>query len=160
MLTIFISKALTSYRTYQNHFLGKLILFAGISGICFLLGSCGFFSTSYDIAKGTAVATYKTAKIVTNVTVGTCKVAYKIGKYTFEVVVAPMDWPMTHDIESIDGMSPREAIEKEVLYKVPPLLERGGYIPGVDHAVPPDISLENFSYFVSLLRKLCGWDDD
>ncbi|MBU7004456.1 MAG: hypothetical protein HXS50_02730 [Theionarchaea archaeon] len=52
----------------------------------------------------------------------------------------------------------KEAIDKEVLYKVPPLLERGGYIPGVDHAVPPDISLDNFAYFVNLLRELCGWD--
>jgi len=53
----------------------------------------------------------------------------------------------------------KEAIDKEVLYKVPPLIERGGYIPGVDHAVPPDISMENYAYFVSLLRELCGWDD-
>jgi uroporphyrinogen decarboxylase len=52
----------------------------------------------------------------------------------------------------------KEAIDKEVLAKVPPLIERGGYIPGVDHAVPPDISLENFAYFVKLLRELCGWD--
>jgi uroporphyrinogen decarboxylase len=51
----------------------------------------------------------------------------------------------------------REAIREEVMYKVPPLVKRGGYFPGVDHAVPPDISLENFSYFVSLLRELCGW---
>jgi len=28
---------------------------------------------------------------------------------------------------------------------------------GVDHAVPPDVSLDNFKYFVSLLKKLCGW---
>ena len=54
----------------------------------------------------------------------------------------------------------RDAIDEEVLYKVPPLIRRGGYIPGVDHAVPPDISLENFEYFVSLLRDLCGWNED
>jgi len=49
----------------------------------------------------------------------------------------------------------KKAIEKEVLYKVPTLVERGGYFPGVDHAVPPDISLENFKYFISLLKKIC-----
>ena len=54
----------------------------------------------------------------------------------------------------------KDAIDEEVLYKVPPLIKRGGYIPGVDHAVPPDISLENFEYFVSLLRDLCGWNED
>ena len=51
----------------------------------------------------------------------------------------------------------RKDIEREVLYKVPPLIERKGYFPGVDHAVPPDISLENFRYFISLLKNLCGW---
>ncbi|RLI36811.1 hypothetical protein DRO55_02745 [Candidatus Bathyarchaeota archaeon] len=53
----------------------------------------------------------------------------------------------------------KEAIERELMYRVPPLVERKGYFPGVDHAVPPDISLENFKYFVSLLMKLCGWED-
>jgi len=28
--------------------------------------------------------------------------------------------------------------------KVPKLVETKGYFPGVDHAVPPDVSLENF----------------
>jgi len=51
-----------------------------------------------------------------------------------------------------------ESIRREVMYKVPPLIERRGYFPGVDHAVPPDVSLENFGYFVSLLKSLCGWD--
>ncbi len=129
MLIIFFSEALTSYRTYQNYSVGKLILFAGISGICFLLASCGFFHTSYDIAKGTAVATYKTAKIATNVTVGTFKVAYKIGKYTFDVVVAPMDWPMTHDIDSIDGMSPKEAIQKGRVKNSPYVVKGKRYVP-------------------------------
>ncbi|MDH5439895.1 MAG: hypothetical protein OEY31_04760, partial [Candidatus Bathyarchaeota archaeon] len=51
----------------------------------------------------------------------------------------------------------KKAVEREVLHKVPPLVQRGGYFPGVDHAVPPDISLGNFRYFVSLLKKVCGW---
>ncbi len=51
----------------------------------------------------------------------------------------------------------REAIRSEVLRKVPPLVERKGYLPGVDHAVPPDISMENFKYFVNMLKELCGW---
>lgn len=129
MLIVSVSKALTFCRSYQNCLLGKLILFAGISSICFLLASCGFFFTSYEIAKGTAVATYKTAKIATNVTVGTCKVAYRIGKYTFEVVAAPLDWPMTHDIESIDGMSPKEAIEKGRVKNSPYVVKGKRYVP-------------------------------
>lgn len=94
-----------------------------------ILVGCGFFSTSYDIAKGTVVATYKTAKIATDVTVGTCKVAYKIGKYTFEVVLAPLDWPMTHDIESIDGISPKEAIAKGRVKNAPYVVKGKRYTP-------------------------------
>lgn len=51
----------------------------------------------------------------------------------------------------------KKAIEKEVMSKVLPLIETKGYFPGVDHAVPPDVPFENFRYFVSLLKKLCGW---
>ena len=48
----------------------------------------------------------------------------------------------------------REAIHEEVMRKVPTLLEHGGYAPGVDHAVPSDVSFENYCYFVELVRKL------
>jgi rare lipoprotein A len=136
LLKVFITKALTSFHSYKNHFFGRLFLFAVFSVICVLLASCGFFSTSYDIAKGTVVATYKTGKLATDITVGTCKVAYKIGKYTFEVVVAPMEWPMTHDIESIDGMSPKEAIEKGRVKNSPYVVKGKRYEPmSVDEAL-------------------------
>jgi hypothetical protein len=45
-------------------------------------------------------------------------------------------------------------IDAEVLRKVPRLLDRGGYIPGVDHATPSDVSFENYCYFVDLVRGL------
>jgi rare lipoprotein A len=136
LLIVFISKTLTFYYAYRKYFGGRLLLFAGISGTCALLASCGFFSTSYDIAKGTAVATYKTAKLATDITVGTCKVAYKIGKYTFNVVAAPLDWPLTHDIDSIDGMSPKEAIEKGRVKNSPYVVHGKRYVPmSVDEAL-------------------------
>lgn len=51
----------------------------------------------------------------------------------------------------------KEAIDREVLGKVPWLLERGGYIPHVDHAVPHDVPLENYIYYRKLLtRVVCG----
>jgi len=129
VLIVCIIKAFISYHSYQNYILGRLFLFAGTIIISALLASCGFFSTSYDVAKGTVVATYKTAKLATDITVGTCKVAYKIGKYTFEVVIAPLDWPMTHDIESIDGMSPKEAIEKGRVKNAPYVVKGKRYVP-------------------------------
>ncbi|MDR0655092.1 MAG: hypothetical protein LBG22_02160, partial [Treponema sp.] len=35
-----------------------------------------------------------------------------------------------------------------------PLIEEGGFIPTVDHEVPPDISLENFRYYLKQKVKL------
>ncbi len=129
MLIVFIVKYLISIHTQQNRFFERVFLFTGISVICFLLASCGFFTTTYDITKGTVVGTYKTAKVATDLTLGTCKIAYKIGKYTFQVVMAPLDWPMTQDIESIDGMSPKEAIEKGRVKKSPYVVKGKRYVP-------------------------------
>lgn len=53
----------------------------------------------------------------------------------------------------------KEAIDEEVLHKVPALVETRGYFPGVDHAVPPDIALDDFRYYVSLLKKICMWSE-
>lgn len=48
-------------------------------------------------------------------------------------------------------------MENEVMRVVPPLLKDGGFIPGCDHGVPPDISWPNFIEYVRLLAKLTGW---
>jgi len=47
----------------------------------------------------------------------------------------------------------KEEIEEEVMAKVPPMLAKGGYIPSLDHTVHPDVPLENFRYFMRLLRS-------
>jgi uroporphyrinogen decarboxylase len=52
----------------------------------------------------------------------------------------------------------KEAIREEVMSKVPFLLKTGGYFPGLDHIVPPDISLENFRYYINLLREIGGME--
>jgi uroporphyrinogen-III decarboxylase len=44
------------------------------------------------------------------------------------------------------------AIEREVTDKVPFMLARGGYIPSVDHNVPPEVSFSNFKKFLEILR--------
>jgi len=45
-------------------------------------------------------------------------------------------------------------IENELLRRMPPLLETGGYIPTVDHTVPPDVPYENFIYYIELKRRI------
>jgi len=43
----------------------------------------------------------------------------------------------------------RAAIDRELLTKLPPLLKTGGYIPTVDHRVPPTVPYENYHYYVT-----------
>ena len=50
-----------------------------------------------------------------------------------------------------------DVMRAELLRVIPPLFEDGGYIPGCDHGVPPDISWPNFQEYVAFLKKLTGW---
>ncbi|MFA5786233.1 MAG: uroporphyrinogen decarboxylase family protein [Actinomycetota bacterium] len=51
-----------------------------------------------------------------------------------------------------------QAIEREVMSKVPFLLESGGYLPGPDHNVPPDVSFANYCVYVDAMRTAAGLD--
>ena len=43
------------------------------------------------------------------------------------------------------------------LRSLAPLVEDGGFIPTVDHLVPPDVSLDNFCYYMQQKQRLlCG----
>jgi uroporphyrinogen decarboxylase len=46
------------------------------------------------------------------------------------------------------------AIKKELTSKLPYLISCGGYIPSVDHMVPPDVSLANFKYYAELKTRI------
>ncbi len=50
----------------------------------------------------------------------------------------------------------KEAIREEVMSKAPFLLETGGYFPSVDHGVPPDVTFENYCYYINLMREVAG----
>jgi uroporphyrinogen decarboxylase len=49
-----------------------------------------------------------------------------------------------------------QAMQDEVL-RVAPVLRDGGFIPGCDHGVPPDVSWPNFVEYTRLLAQLEGW---
>lgn len=53
----------------------------------------------------------------------------------------------------------REQLRAEVAKRYKTAWEQGGYIPHVDHGVPPDIPLRNFLYFVELARGFCDGED-
>jgi hypothetical protein len=82
-------------------------------------------------------------------------------------------WPIERASESMDPVALRKkygralrlwgGVDKRELAKdrkciddhlasLAPLVEDGGYIPTVDHLVPPDVSLENFRYYMK--RKM------
>ena len=48
-----------------------------------------------------------------------------------------------------------EAIDRE-LERIKPLLDQGGYIPHLDHLVPPDISYGHYREYLDKKRKLIG----
>ena len=65
-----------------------------------------------------------------------------------------------HDLALIGGIDKRAVAEggdvmrKEVMRKVPALLQDGGFIPCIDHATPPDTSFQAHREFVDLIREL------
>ena len=49
----------------------------------------------------------------------------------------------------------KEAIRREV-HRLEPLVREGGYIPHVDHRVPPDVTYENYLYYLQVKRDIFG----
>jgi uroporphyrinogen decarboxylase len=48
----------------------------------------------------------------------------------------------------------KEDVKKEVMSKVPYLASEGGYIPNIDHSIPPNVPLENYEYYLELIRSI------
>ncbi len=49
----------------------------------------------------------------------------------------------------------RDAIDREI-ERIRPLVEQGGYIPHVDHRCPPDVTYENYLYYLRRKREAFG----
>jgi uroporphyrinogen decarboxylase len=89
------------------------------------------------------------------------------------VVCDPVEVAAHNDINDFRhrfgrGMAYRGGIDKRAIAKggrtmldelkrVEPVLRDGGYIPGCDHAVPPDISWPNFVDYCRTLAQMTGW---
>jgi rare lipoprotein A len=69
-------------------------------------------------------------KVVVKTTIGTGKVIYKIGEFTFHVVMAPLSWPLTREeIDSIDDLPPKDAIKQNRVKMVPYVVNGKRYVP-------------------------------
>lgn len=62
--------------------------------------------------------------------------------------------PMIGGIDKRAVIQGREAIDAELEKKITPMMKTGGYIPTIDHHVPPDISLDNFIYYRKRMQEL------
>ena len=95
-----------------------------------LIFSCSVVSIPYKVAKGTITTTYKVTKGVAKGVVGTGKLVYVIGGFTFKVIMAPMSWPLTNEeIETVDGLPPKEAIRQGRVKRSPYVVKGKRYVP-------------------------------
>ncbi len=84
----------------------SLILFG-----CLILVGCAVIKVPYKVVKGAVKGTVWTVKGAYELTAGTTKTVYTIGMFTFEVVRAPLDWPLINEsVTAIDGLPVKEAI--------------------------------------------------
>lgn len=102
----------------------SLLLIAGLFVIASSgLVSCGVIRTTYNITKGTLKLGYGVTKFAG-------KTVYTVGKFTYTVVKAPLGWPlMNDDIESIDGLTPKEAIAQGRVKASPYVVNGRRYVP-------------------------------
>jgi rare lipoprotein A len=105
--------------------------FTAISAfLCLVLAGCWVITAPYKIVKGTVKGTYYVVKGAYEITAGTTKVVYHIGKFTYKVVKAPIEWAFVNeDIESIDGLSPKEAIKQGRVKNSPYTVKGKTYYP-------------------------------
>ena len=100
------------------------------AGLYFILLGCSVITAPYKISKGAVKSTIWTVKTTYKVAAGTTKVIYKIGEFTYEVVKAPLEWTLTHEeIDTIDGLSPKEAIRLGRVKKSPYTVNGRRYYP-------------------------------
>ncbi len=98
--------------------------------LCTALPSCGTIKSTYQTGKSAVGTAYDVTKGAVNATISTGSTVYRIGEFTFKVVKAPLSWPLTRkEIESIDGISPKEAIQQDRVKSSPYVVHGKKYVP-------------------------------
>lgn len=97
---------------------------------CSLCAGCWVIKAPYTVISGTVKGSYYVVKGAYELTAGTTKLVYRIGGFTFKVTKAPLDWAFVKDdIDSIDGLPPREAIRKGRVKTAPYTVKGKRYYP-------------------------------
>ena len=98
--------------------------------LCAAVFSCQALRTTYHVTEGAVKTTYHLSKFTAKSVYGAGKLIYVVGGLTFEVITAPLSWPLTHEeIETIDGLSPKEAISQGKVKKSPYVVRGRRYVP-------------------------------
>lgn len=105
-----------------------LILVVAMSHVA--MHGCALITFPYYVTRDAVKGTIWVVKGTYELTAGTTKLVYKIGKFTFNVVRAPLDWPLLNDdIETIDGIKPKEAIREGRVKTAPYTVKGTRYYP-------------------------------
>jgi rare lipoprotein A len=106
-------------------------LFRGffLTGACLSIVACTIIKLPYHITKGAVTTAVYVVRGSYELTAGTTKVVYRIGKFTFKVIKAPLEWPLTSSIETIDGLPPKEAIRQGRVKTAPYTVKGKTYYP-------------------------------
>ena len=75
-----------------------------------------------------------------------------------DVVAIGQKWPeliMTGGIDKRVLSEGNDAIDRHLRHILPPMVERGGYIPTCDHGVPDNVSLSSYLHY---RRRIREWD--
>lgn len=67
----------------------------------------------------------------------------------------PASVSMTGGVDKREIAKGRAAIDAE-LARLRPVVESGGFIPCIDHAIPPDVSWDDFQYYLEKKAELLG----
>jgi len=74
-----------------------------------------------------------------------------------DVVRIRQEFPTLRIFGGVDKralMKGPDAIDRELEAKLPFMFEQGGYLPSVDHHVPPEVSYDDFRYYLRRCRKI------
>ena len=119
-----------NFNTVTKQIKPSFIKTAVIIFIFFMCSSCSLIRGTYKVTTGTVKAGYKATKTAAKVAIGTGKTVYKVGGFTYTVVKAPIDWPFTHnEIETVAGLSPKEAIKQGKVKNSPYVVRGKKYYP-------------------------------
>jgi len=106
------------------------IVIVALSSCSVLKTTASTIKTVYRIAKSTIKGTIWVVRGTYQFTKETTKLVYHIGKFTFEVIRAPLDTPLVNeDLQSIDGMPVTEAIRLGRVKTAPYTVKGSRYIP-------------------------------